>query len=291
MAKNNITKRKRKKNVTKTKSKRNRKYSVKILRKGFPLYASKKYEGSAILEYNKEQELKYNDKCLMQNSSWFGDLDVAKSYKTKDTHIYLWKTMKKVNLLKIDLSNEKWLDDLFLNNKLKFVPTVKFTDKKMKKNDNHNNNEFKDNEYLEMTSNERALFEFKFCFGFIDLKKQYEFMKLLKYLIENGFVDDIKRREGDSIVPKLRRKMKYYNVFSLLHKKDRFNRLSFYDFDKHAIRNLCKAVKEKGVNIAGVYQSNDDSFWFPDLVVYKMNIQEYILFNPQDELKFVEMIE
>jgi hypothetical protein len=67
--------------------------------------------------------------------------------------------------------------------------------------------------------------------------------------------------------------------------------LSFYDFDKHAISNLCKAIKEKGIHIAGVYQRDANSFWFPNLIVYKMNIEEYILFNPQDELKYVKMIE
>lgn len=267
-------------NITKKKTSK----GIKVLRKGFPLYASKKYEGSSILEYNKEQELKYNDKCLMQNSSWFGDLNVAKSYKTKDTHIYLWKTMKKVSLFKIDIANETFIDDLFLNSKLKLVPTVKLSSKKMGKLD-------MEHEYLKMNANERALFEFKFCFGFINLEKQYSFIKLVVYLIENKFVDDIKRREGGSILKKLRRKMKYYNVFSLFNKKERFNRLSFYDFDKHAIRNLCKVLKERGTNISGVYQSNDNSFWFPDLIVYKMNIQEYILFNPHDELEFVKMVE
>ena len=75
--------------------------SLKILKKGYPLYASKQYEGSTILEYNKNEELKYNDKCLMQNSSWFGDLNVAKSYKTKDTNdiklTYTHKTGKLLN--------------------------------------------------------------------------------------------------------------------------------------------------------------------------------------------------
>ena len=92
-----ITKRNKiKKNIT-----RKIKPSLKILKIGYPLYASKSYEGSTILKYNKEQEDKYNDKCLMVNSSWFGDLNVAKSYKTKDNHIYRWKTMTKTYLLKI----------------------------------------------------------------------------------------------------------------------------------------------------------------------------------------------
>ena len=285
--KNKTRKNKTRKNKTRKNSRKRNRYHhqhlLKILRKGFPLYAAKKYEGSSILEYNKEQELKYHDKCLMQNSSWFGSLQVAKSYKTKDNHIYLWKTIKKVNLLKIDISNQKWIDDLFLNSKLKLMPTVKLSS---------SSKNLYDHEFLKMTTNEMALFEFKFCFGLIDLEKQYHFMKLLVDLIENKSIDDIERRQGGSILPKLKRKMKYYNLFSLFDKKhSKTNRLSFYDFDKHAISNLCKVVKEKGIDISGVYQKDTNSFWFPDLIIYKMNIEEYILFNPQDELKYVKMIE
>jgi glycosyltransferase involved in cell wall biosynthesis len=57
-------------------------------------------------ENNKKQfEEKYKDKCLMQNSSWFGYLKVAKSYITKDTHIFLWKTKDDTNLLDICAEN------------------------------------------------------------------------------------------------------------------------------------------------------------------------------------------
>ena len=101
--------------------------SLKILKKGYPLYASKQYEGSTILEYNKNEELKYNDKCLMQNSSWFGDLNVAKSYKTKDTHIYRWTAKKLTKLLNIDNHNEKFIDDIFKSSKTKLTPTINLT--------------------------------------------------------------------------------------------------------------------------------------------------------------------
>ena len=141
-----------------------------------------------------------------------------------------------------------------------------------------------------MTQNEKALYEFKFCFGFITVEEQYKFMNLIKYLIENKFID-IQMREGGSILKKIKIKTGYYNVASLLGKKDKFNRLSFYDFDKHAIMNLCKLVNNRSYNISGVYQKNDTSFWFPDFIVYKMDIQEYILFDPQDNLVYDALIE
>ena len=257
--------------------------SFRVLKKGYPLYASKQYEGSTILEYNKNEEIKYRDKCLMQNSSWFGDLIVAKSYKTKDTHIYRWKTKKVTKLLNINSQNESFIDNIFKTSKAKLIPTINLTKEQI--------NKIKyEHSYLNMSTNEKALYEFKFCFGFIKVNEQYEFMKLIEYLIENKFIE-IKRRDGGSILKKLKIKINYYRISSFLDKKEKNNRLSFYEFDKHAIMNLCKIVNNKKYNISGVYQKNNKSFWFPNFIVYKMDIQEYILFNPQDNLVYDKLIE
>ena len=49
--------------------------------------------------------------------------------------------------------------------------------------------------------------------------------------------------------------------------------------------NLCKIVyNNRDYKISGVYQKNDTSFWFPDLKVYKMDISEYVLYNPHHNL-------
>jgi hypothetical protein len=272
-----------KRNKTKKNKTRKRRPSLKILKIGYPLYAAKSYEGSTILEYNKEEEQKYHDKCLMTNSSWFGDLEVAKSYKTSNNHIYKWTTKNRTNLLRINLENEKYIDNIFSQTKYKLIPTIHLKNKDL--------SEIKyKHPYLEMTTNQKALFEFNFCFGFINVHEQYEFMKFIQYLIENKFTD-IKRRDGKSILTKLKIKIEYYEIGSLFGKKEKLNRLSFYDFDKHAIMNLCKIIHTNNINISGVYQKNDKSFWFPDLLIYKMNIQEYILFNPQDNLAFDKFIE
>lgn len=257
--------------------------SLKVLKFGYPLYAAKSYEGSSILKYNKEQEEKYHDKCLMINSSWFGDLEVAKSYKTKENHIYRWTTKKTTNLLKINLENEKFINKIFSQTNIKLIPALSIKKEQISKIKY-------EHPYLKMTTNEKALFEFNFCFGFISVKEQYEFMNFIKYLIENK-ITDIKRRDGKSILNKLKIKIRYYQITSLLSEKEKLNRLSFYDFDKHAIMNLCKIINENNINISGVYQKNDKSFWFPDLIVYRMNIQEYILFNPHDNLVYDKLIE
>jgi hypothetical protein len=257
--------------------------SLKVLNIDYPLYASKQYEGSTILEYNKSEELKYKDKCLMQNSSWFGDLNVAKSYKTKETHIYKWKTKKVTKLLNINDLNQQFVNNLFEKSTLKLKPTISLTKEQLRKIDF-------EHPYLKMSANQKALYEFNFCFGLITVEEQYEFMKLIKYLIENKFTE-IKKRDGGSILQKLKIKTNYYKFASVLGKKEKLNRLSFYSFDKHAIMNLCKLLHNKSLNISGVYQKNDTSFWFPDFIVYKMDIQEYILFNPQDNLVYDSLIE
>ena len=257
--------------------------SLKILKIGYPLYASKQYEGSTILEYNRNEEVKYRDNCLMQNSSWFGDLNVAKSYKTQNTHIYKWKVNKITNLLNITSLNNSFINSIFTKTKIKLTPTINLTNAQFNKIEYIH-------PYLNMSPNEKALYEFKFCFGFITVKEQYQFMKFVKYLIENNFLE-IKTRKGDSILKKINIKIGYYKITSLMRKKDKLNRLSFYSFDKHAIMNLCKIVNNKQYNISGVYQKNDTSFWFPNLLVYKMNIQEYILFNPHHNLVYDKLIE
>ena len=98
-------------------------------------------------------------------------------------------------------------------------------------------------------------------------------------------------RDGKSIINKLLIKINYYRAGHIFSKKTKYNRLSFYDLDKHALLNICKLFKSKKINIHGVFQSNTSSFWFPDLILYKMNIEETILFNPHRNLIFVEQVE
>jgi len=258
--------------------------SLKLLKIGYPLYASKKHEGDKLLEYKMNAEKKAKDHCLLDNSSWFGDLNVAKSYKKKDTQIYKWKINKPTYLLNINKENEDFINHLFNNSKIDLTPTINLTEEQLKKIDY-------EHPYINMNKNEKALYEFKFAFGYITLKEQYEFLKLVSYLIKNKFIK-LDTRDGKSILKKLDFKINYYRISHFLSKKEKYNRLSFYLFDKYAIMNLCKLVYNKrDYKISGVYQKNDTSFWFPDLVVYKMNIQEYILFNPHHNLVYDKLIE
>jgi len=259
------------------------KANLNILKVGFPLFGAKSISGDKLLEYTKEQEMKTHDSCLLLNSSWFGDYAVAKSYKTSSNKIYRWKIKVKTNLVITNEKNEKFFDSLFTNTTAKLVPTIIFTKEQMEKIKYTH-------PYLQMSDNEKAFFEFKFAFGYITLQEQYEFLKLIEYLLSNKIIV-METRDKSSILTKLRQKILYYNTNVFFKRKPKYNRLSFYYFDKYAVMNLCKSLNAKKINISGIYQKNDTSFWFPNFVLYKMNIKEYILFNPQNNLVYDKEVE
>jgi hypothetical protein len=262
---------------------------IRVLKNGFPLYASKKSYGDTILEYTKEQEKKHNDSCLFENMSWFGDLERAKSYKTKDLQIYKWTIKKPTNLIIINKRNEDFFEYYFKNTKLTLKTAIDLTPDKIKRAKKLLEKENITNKYLDMTINERAHYEFNFAYGYLNVEEQYQFMKLVKFLIENKILD-IKTREGTSIITKLNIKINYYYLLNKTNTKEKYNRLSIYLFDKYAVNNLCKITPKK-YNIEGIYQPNNKSFWYPDLIVYRMNIAEYVLYNPHHNLNYDKIVE
>ena len=221
--------------------------------------------------------------------SWFGDLEVAKSYKTKENHIYRWKIKKPTNLLIMNKRNEKFFHHYFNNTKTSLSTLINLTDKQIDKAKKKIEDENINCPYLNLTQNERAFFEFKFAYGYISVEEQYQFMKLIKLLITNKFMD-IKMRQGTSILKKLNKKINYYYFLNKTNTKEMYNRLSIYLFDKYALNNLCKIIPSH-FKISGVLQENTKSFWFPDLVIYKMNIKEYVLYNPHHNLIYDNIVE
>jgi hypothetical protein len=286
-----ITKRNKNKTNKTRKSRKNIKMipSLKRLKKGFSLYASKKSYGEKILEHTKEEEEKYNDKCLFGNMSWFGDLEQAKSYKTDETSIFKWIIKTPTQLLRINKNNEKFIEHYFNNTKLTLATLINLSDKQLVKAKKMIKDENINTDYLHLNQNERAFFEFKFAYGYISVEEQYQFMKFIKLLIQNNFLD-IKTREGASIIKKLNEKINYYYFLNKTNARDMYNRLSIYLFDKYALNNLCKIIPSY-YKISGVIQENTKSFWFPDLIVYKMNIKEYVLFNPHHNLIYDKIVE
>ena len=259
--------------------------SIKILKIGYILYGAKPFEGNKLLKYTQKNEKHYKDHCLKDNSNWFGNYEVSKSYSSENIKIYKFSIIKNTNLIKINKSNKYFFKNAFENTNTQLKPLIKISKQQLKHiSFNH--------PYLDMTDNQKAYYEFAFVFGYIDLEEQYKFLQLINYLISNNFIEIKGRKWGSnkSIIQKLNIKKVYYKIIFFKSKNKLYNRLSFYEFDKQAIANLCKILNPKYL-ISGVYYSNNDSFWFPNFYIYKMNIEEFILFNPHKNLKFVKMVE
>lgn len=259
--------------------------SIKLLNPGYKLYGAKnKNIGDKILDYTKQNEIKNNQKCLYENISWFGDLEQAQHYVTKETKIFTWQAKREINLAKTTQSNEKLFKNLFLTNTtLKLDTTIPINEQMIPEKYKSFINHF----YLTMDNNQKAWFEFAFAFGYITVKEQYDFLLFIYYLIKYKILE-INMRNGKSILNKLYTKIEYY-YFNPLPKQKKYNRLSFYEIDKYALVNICLLFKnnKKYRPVNGIYQKDASSFWFPNFIIYKMNIQEYILFSPHECLELI----
>lgn len=264
-----------KKNITR-KNNANIIPSLKILDKDFILYGAKNKDmGFKILDYTKANEDKKHKHCVYENISWFAGLEQAKHYKGKNDLIFKWKVFKKLNLIKITTKNGLFFKNLFLKTNKPIKPSLNIKTDYLKKIDYKH-------PYLAMSNNEKCLFEFNFIFGYLSLKQQYEFLLLIKYLIENNFIEILSRHDTN-LLPKIMKKIRFYELYPL-GKKDKLNRISLYEINKQALLNICMMTYDK-YNIDGVYQPNTNSYWYPNLIVYHMNIEEFILFSPHTELK------
>jgi hypothetical protein len=263
--------------------------SVRILPLKFKLYASKSYDGNAILEHSRKLEQQYKRKCIPDNLTWLGSYSVAKSYERKDTNIYEWEIKTPTRLIVMNKKNETYFKKLFLNTTQHVIPLITVSHVSLKTILKLADKVAFSHPYFTMSIHERAWHEFAFAYGYLSLKEQYEFILLIKFLLTNNFIT-ITMRDGTSIISKIDRDIYYYSMLhSLPYKhREKYNRISFYQFDISALTNLCRVLPK---NISGVYQPNVNSFWFPNLGIYQMNIEEYVLFNPHHNLTYIRQNE
>jgi hypothetical protein len=273
---------KNKLNKNKTrKNKETQNPDVKILQKGDSLYGAKnKSLGLKILDYTRSQEIKKHRHCIYENISWFAGLEQAKHYKGKNDEIFDWSIRKQLKLITITEKNNTFFKNLFLKTKKNISPFIKISKE-------HNSKIDYDHPFLKMSNKEQALYEFGFIFGYISLKEQYEFLLLIKHLIKNNYIN-ILSRHNTSLLPKINKKINFYKLYPF-GKKNNLNRISIYDINKQSVLNLCVMLYDK-YGIDGVYQPNTNSYWYPDLIVYHMNIEEFILFSPHTELKIESIV-
>lgn len=247
--------------------------SLKKLHKGYKLYGAKSYTPKEMFKYQSDLKKQHKNDCVSGSFGWFGSLEVALKYKSKDTtsSIYTFVTKTPINLININLKNQNFFKNLFSRTTNNIKPLIY-----IKKQD-INKIKF-ENKYLKMTTKEKCYYEFCFCFGYISITEQYEFLKLIKYLVENNFIN-MARRDGSSILNKIILRISYYDVNNLLNEPNNLsinNRLSIYDLDVSAVSNLCSIIPK---NIQGIYYNDRTSFWYP-YIVNRTNLEEYIIFNP-----------
>jgi hypothetical protein len=249
--------------------------SLKVLNNDFILYGAKNKDiGFKILDYTKSNEDKKHKHCLYENISWFAGLEQAKHYKGKNDVIFKWKVVKKLNLIKITSRNSIFFKNIFLKTDKPIKPAIQIKNEYLKSiNYQH--------PYLRMNNNEKCLYEFNFIFGYLSLKQQYDFLLLIKYLIENKFIEILSRHDTN-LLPKIIKKIKFFELYPF-GIKQKLNRISLYEINKQALLNICMMTYEK-YKIDGVYQPNTNSYWYPNLIVYHMNIEEFILFSPHTEV-------
>jgi hypothetical protein len=249
---------------------------LKKVKVGHLVYASKKYKGDEIITYTREMEKKKGTRCLLETISWFGSLHVAKLYASYSTKIYKWRVFKPFALVVVGgPENAGFFDKVFRNydGPGQLVSLVSDASIQQLKRfglvDGHH-------PYLDMSVNERCLYEFKFVFGYLTLREQYQFLLLYSYFSAKfANIADY----GASLV-KVYASMKYFELNAAgVDDLGTGNRISFYEIDKHVVSNFCKCVD--GMGYEGLYQrKNIRSFWYPSFIKYSKDMEEYILFNP-----------
>jgi hypothetical protein len=249
-----------------------------IIDKNMPIYASKKHTSSEIIAFSNKNFKETKDKCDGRNISWFGNYKVAQEYGT-ERDIRQWETTRKIKMLAITADSESY----FVNKFLKSKNLTPITDLVLSKITY-------DHPYINsMNTTERSLYEFKIAFGYVTIKEQYEFMKLFDFLLGQKYITLVSR--NTYVISSYKLKMYYYRINILKDEKMKYQRLSIYHIDKVVLRNLCKIVYSK---YDGMYQPNQENFWNPNFLLFqhfRKNIEEYILFRPQEVLEPVENVE
>ena len=239
---------------------------LKRISSGSVLYAAKSYKGDEIIEHTREIDKKHGGKCHYDAITWFGSLQVAKLYSNYLTQVYKWRVFKPFSLVMVGHCNADFFEKVFREysgNLHSFMTNNRVYNIR----GNH--------EYLGMTENERCYYEFKFVFGYMTVGEQYRFLVLLEHF---GLREYLYKILGA---------IKYFEIGGLRYSGKMYNRISFYELDKHVVMNVCKCLS--GMGYEGLYQKKGTrSFWYPSFIPYSKNMEEYILFNPSRVLEYKE---
>jgi len=185
-------------------------------------YGAKPYSTEDLLKYNEDNR---TPMCNMKTISWFSSKNIASKYLS-EKRVYLNKFVASAGcrLLNLSLKNEKFINCIFeafegkLSDPFAFVqPSGILFDYK--------------HSYTNLTNNQKALYAFKFVFGFHSVSEQSSFMN---YLITTG---------GFHFLKYTPRVLKQLNINS---NEDKMNPFSDYESNLICLYNLCKCLKQSG---------------------------------------------
>jgi len=261
--------------------------SVKVLPANFSLYGAKEHTGKEILKYTRKNAEKQKVKCIRENISWFGNYERAMYEYTQNLnsskHLNKWKITKPTSLVVVNERNRGFFERLFARTTQSLTPCIS----------THVPSDASSHSYWKMNNTERCLYEFQFIYGYLSLKEQYEFLLLLKSLLDKKY---LKVEKKSFILENIGNVIRYYEVDSAITNKRnnskyeytskrKMNHLPVYAFESIILVNICKLFDEQGYsNMEGLYVPRQSSFWI--LFSNLMNsVEEYILFRPYQVLK------
>jgi hypothetical protein len=266
--------------------------SVKVLPLNFSLYGAKEHTGKEILKYTRKnsekQKTKTKTKCIRENVSWFGNYERAMYEYTQNlnsnTHLNTWKITTPTSLVVVNERNRGFFEQLFSVTSHKLTSCIS----------THIPHDASSHPYWKMNNTERCLYEFQFIYGYLSLKEQYEFLLLLKSLLDKKYLKLDKKKSF--ILENIGKVIRYYEADTAITNKHnnskyeyasrrKMNHLPVYAFEPTILVNICKLFDEQGYsNMAGLYVPRQTSFWilFSNAV---NNVEEYILFRPYQVLK------
>lgn len=230
------------------------------------------YGRNSVFEYN----MTLINHC--ENMSWFAlTFDKANYYNNSESTVYTFHLKKCLKLL--DITSKK-----NLNNFIKRINTIKdvnnlfvIYNKNIKDLNYDVLKHFNKYKYMHMDIKNKAIYEYMFAFGFLTVKEQGNFVKLILKLQEYGLIDNIKKIKtniliNNSMIQRLSRLL-FNTWYNNLPEQEIGHRYSLYQIDINVVSNLCVLYHKKYDGY--ILQTDKSSYWHKNMD----DLSEILIFN------------
>jgi hypothetical protein len=232
---------------------------------------------SVLNKYVREGLLVHSKDC--NRMAWFSDTYKKANYyrkKQKDATVYAYRTRKNLKLFNANsyFNFVNFKTYVYESNidKLKCITDINLQDIALKYQGN-----FSKYTYLKLNKAERVIYEYMFCFGFMNVIEQYNFSKLIIKLQEYGLIEpiqNIREEKYSKLSFKIFRTL--YDVYGKILKDNYHrNRFSILAIDKNVLYNICALFNIDGY----IYNHQGSSIW------HSMDdLKEIVVFKPGDNI-------